>query len=111
MQLTPELQRDIRLIENRQHLDPKRFYKSSGTGRKQGELPTRVQVGTVVVGAHEFYSGRLVKRDRRARIMDQVLGDEGVRKFTKNRFRKVQKERMENRRVVDPARQRKRKFA
>ncbi|CAN8076927.1 unnamed protein product [Agarophyton chilense] len=101
--LTPELQRDIRVIENRQYLDPKRFYKSSGTGRKKGQLPSRVQVGTILTGAHEFYSGRLLKKERRARVIDQVLSSEKAVQYATSRFRKLQRERINNRRVVDPA--------
>ncbi|KAI0563273.1 Fcf2 pre-rRNA processing protein [Gracilaria domingensis] len=101
--LTPELQRDLRVIENRQYLDPKRFYKSSGTGRKKGELPSRVQVGTILSGAHEFYSSRLSKKDRRARIIDQVLSSEKTVQYATSRFSKLQKQRIDNRRIVDPA--------
>ncbi|PXF41905.1 rRNA-processing protein fcf2 [Gracilariopsis chorda] len=107
--LTPELQRDLRIIENRQHLDPKRFYKSSGTGRKKGQLPTHVQVGTVLSGAHEFFSGRLLKRERRARIIDQVLASKETMHYTKSRYQKLQSDRMANRRIVDPAAMKKRR--
>lgn len=107
--MTPELQRDLRVIENRQHLDPKRFYKSSGSGRRRGELPSRVQVGTVVVGAHEFYSARLTKRERKGRIMDQVLADERVKTYTKDRFQKLQQGRMISKRIIDPAAKRARR--
>lgn len=107
--MTPELQRDLRIVENRQHLDPKRFYKSSGTGRRRGELPSRVQIGTVVVGAHEFYSGRLTNKERKGRIIDQVLADERIRHYTKNKFKKLQNDREIKKRVVDPAAKKKRR--
>lgn len=101
--LTPEVQRDLRIIENRQHLNPKRFYKSTGTGRKGGQLPTHVQIGKVISGSHEFYSGRLLKKERRSRIIEEALADNNVMHYTKSRFKKLQKERIGNRRVVDPA--------
>lgn len=103
VKMTPELERDLRIVENRQHLDPKRFYKSSGTGRKKGELPTRVQVGVVVEGAHEFYSGRLTNRERRATIMDEVLADDRAVHYAKSRFQSLQAVKGRKRRVVDPA--------
>lgn len=84
--LTPELAKDLRLIANRQHLDPKRFYKSSGSTRRRGELETRVHVGQVVAGAHEFYSGRIAKRDRRATVLDEVLADQRVVGYVLGRF-------------------------
>lgn len=106
--MTPELQKDLRVIENRQHLDPKRFYKSSGTGRRKGELPNRVHVGTIVVGAHEFYSSRLTRRERRRSVLDEVLCDERVMNYTKKKFKTLQQAKQINKRVVDPAARRKR---
>lgn len=101
--MTPQLQKDLRVIENRQHLDPKRFYKSSGTGRRKGELPSRVHVGTVVVGAHEFYSSRLTRRERRRTVLDEVMSDQRIMNYTKNKFKTLQKAKQINKRVVDPA--------
>lgn len=109
VRMTPELEKDLRLIENRNHLDPKRFYKSSGTGRKPGELPSRVHVGTVVVGAHEFYSGRLTKRERRKTFTDEVMSDERVQQFTKTRYRKLQTQGRVKKRVIDPAAKKKKR--
>lgn len=102
-QLTPEEERDARLIENRQYLDPKRFYKSSGTGRKRGELPNRVQFGTVIVGAHEFYSARLTRKERKSRIIDEVLADERVMGYTRQRNRALHFSRSNSKRIVDPS--------
>lgn len=101
--LSPAEERDLRAIENRQHLDPKRFYKSSGSGRKQGELPSRVHFGTVVVGAHEFYSARLRRKERRTRFIDEVLADRRLVKYARDRSRRLDQARNGNRRVVDPA--------
>lgn len=101
--LTPELRRDLILLENRAHLDPKRFYKSSGTGRKRGELPTRVHVGTVVEAPHEFFSGRLTNRERRKSFADEVFSDGRLMENAKRRFTKVQESRRGKKRVVDPA--------
>lgn len=109
IRMTPELEKDLRIIENRRHLDPKRFYKSSGTGRKKGQLPTRVHVGTVVVEAHEFYSGRLTKKERRKSILDEVMSDERITKYTKNKFRTLQQAKQVKKRIVDPAAQKKKR--
>lgn len=101
--LTPEEERDARVIENRAFLDPKRFYKSSGTGRKKGELPTRVHFGTVVVGPHEFYSARLTRKERKPRIIDEVLADRRVVTYAKQRSAALQNLARFSRRIVDPA--------
>lgn len=107
--LSPEEERDLRVIENRQHLNPKRFYKSMGTGRKQGELPTKVHFGTVVEGAHEFYSSRLTKKERRNRIIDEVLADRHATNYVKERGKRFQISKMINKRVVDPAAKKRRR--
>ena len=106
--LTDNQIRDIRVIENRQHLDPKRFYKSTGTGRKRGELPTQVQFGTIIEGSHEFYSSRLTRRERRATITDEIMSDDRVRSFTKRKNAAIQKHANRKRRVIDPAASKKR---
>lgn len=110
IQMTPEQERDVRIIENRQHLDPKRFYKASGSGRKKGELPTQVAFGTVVEAPHEFYSSRLTKRERRKTITEEVMADGRVMDFTKNRVRTIQKHATRPRRVIDPAAKKGRRY-
>lgn len=101
--MTPELRRDLVLLENRAHLDPKRFYKSTGTGRKRGQLPTRVQTGVVVAAAHEYLSGRLTNRERKKSFADEIFSDSRLMDSTRRRFMKSQELRQESKRVVDPA--------
>lgn len=101
--MTPELRRDLVLLENRAHLDPKRFYKSSGTGRKRGQLPTRVQTGVVVAAAHEYLSGRLTNRERKKSFADEIFSDSRLMDNTRRRFAKVQESRQGDKRVIDPA--------
>lgn len=101
--MTPELRRDLVLLENRAHLDPKRFYKSTGTGRKRGELPSRVHVGVVVEAPHEFLSGRLTNKERKQSFADEIFSDERIMDNTRRRFAKLQDARLGNKRVIDPA--------
>lgn len=109
VKMTPELEKDLKIVENRGHLDPKRFYKSSGSGRKKGELPKRVHVGTVVAGAHEFYSARLTRKERRKSILDEVLSDSRIVRYTKNKLKALRQEKAIKKRTIDPAARRKRK--
>lgn len=53
-QITDEVKRDLRLLRLRGTLDPKRFYKSFD----QTKFPKYFQVGTVVEGPADFYSGK-----------------------------------------------------
>jgi hypothetical protein len=75
MQATPmtaELERDLLLIRNRNYLDPKRFYKSADNKKKPSKF---VQAGTVIEGAAEFYSSRLVKRQRRGNLVEEIMAE------------------------------------
>jgi Fcf2 pre-rRNA processing len=101
--LTPELKRDLVLLENRAHLDPKRFYKSTGTGRKRGELPERVHVGIVVEAPHEYLSGRLTNNQRKKSFADEIFSDPRLVANAKKRFDSLQQSRSGNKRYVDPA--------
>lgn len=101
--LTPELRRDLILLENRQHLDPKRFYKSSGTGRKNGQLPTRVHLGVVVEAPHEYLSARLTNKERKKSFADEILSDPHIMANARRRFQDIQSSRADRKRIVDPA--------
>jgi len=49
----PQVKRDLRMLRLRGAFDPKRFYKSAdGT-----KFPKYFQMGTVVEGPTDFYSG------------------------------------------------------
>ena len=53
-QIDDKLKRDLRLLRLRSAMDPKRFYKSADATK----FPKHFQVGTVVAGPSEFYSGK-----------------------------------------------------
>lgn len=114
-ELTRELRNDLRVLRQRQHLDPKRFYKSMGAvdesdaaaataargkrstdnkkkKKKSDATPKFFQVGTVVEAPHEFNTRqRLKRRQRKSRLLDEVMGDQGVRHFARRRFLDVQR--------------------
>jgi len=78
------------LLRNREHLDPKHFYKSGaakdlaagllGTGGSGGAGGSKgrgiVGMGTVVEGPHEFWSARIPKAHRSSTILAAVMQDE-----------------------------------
>ncbi|KAH7087350.1 Fcf2 pre-rRNA processing-domain-containing protein [Paraphoma chrysanthemicola] len=71
--LTPELQRDLQLLKMRNVLDPKRHYKKDNT---KNDVPAFSQVGTIIEGATEFFSGRLTKKERKQTILEEVISQE-----------------------------------
>ncbi|KAF2159820.1 hypothetical protein M409DRAFT_70725 [Zasmidium cellare ATCC 36951] len=71
--LTPELKRDLLLLKMRNVLDPHRHYRKDG-GKMQA--PEYSQVGTIVEGATEFFSGRIENKKRKQTFVEEVLAGE-----------------------------------
>ncbi|KAL4926537.1 Fcf2 domain-containing protein [Aspergillus undulatus] len=69
-ELTLELKRDLQLLRMRSILDPKRHYKKE-SGKAQP--PKYSQVGTIVEGPTEYFSGRIAKRDRKKTFVEEAL--------------------------------------
>jgi len=83
--ITPQLKQDLQLLNMRAYLDPKRHYKKT----HKSEIPKYFQIGTVVEGAGEFYSGRLTKKERKETIVDELLSDTKTKAFLKRKFQEV----------------------
>jgi hypothetical protein len=79
-ELTPQLKRDLQLLNMRAVLDPKRMYKKQG----KFKVPEYSQVGVLVEGPTEFFSGRLHNKDRKSTFVDEALATEAHN----GRFRK-----------------------
>ncbi|KAK5109489.1 hypothetical protein LTR62_006941 [Meristemomyces frigidus] len=71
--LTPQLKRDLQLLKMRNVLDPHRHYKKDG-GKMQA--PEYSQVGTIVEGPTEFFSGRVENKKRKRTFVEEVLAGE-----------------------------------
>jgi hypothetical protein len=81
--------KEVSILQLRKHWDPKRFYKSMGNSDNLDVR--RLQLGTVIEAPHEFYTAeRLRRRERKPRILDEVMTDQKVRSYVKRRFRAVQ---------------------
>lgn len=86
--LTPELKQDLQLLKLRGVMDPKRHYKKSDA--KSKTLPKYFQVGTIVESASDFYSSRLTKKERKARIADELLSDSSLTQYRKRKVREIE---------------------
>nr|POE65178.1 rrna-processing protein fcf2 [Quercus suber] len=71
--LTPELKRDLQLLKMRNVLDPHRHYKKDGGKMKAPEFS---QMGTIVEGPTEFFSGRIENKQRKRTFAEEVLANE-----------------------------------
>lgn len=68
-------------------LDPKRHYKKESGKTKAPEFS---QVGTIVEGPTEFFSGRISKRDRKRTLVEEILAAEAETGRFKNKYNEVQ---------------------
>ncbi|GIJ89868.1 hypothetical protein Asppvi_008814 [Aspergillus pseudoviridinutans] len=86
-ELTTELKRDLQLVRMRSVLDPKRHYKKEG-GKAQP--PKYSQLGTIIEGPTEFFSGRIVKKDRKKTFVEDALALERETKRFASKYREIQ---------------------
>ncbi|KAJ1787724.1 hypothetical protein LPJ62_003225 [Coemansia sp. RSA 2167] len=84
--LTPELKNNLRVLQLRNVLDPKRFYKKDGALKK---MPKYFEMGTVVEGPTEFYSGRMTRKERKSNLVDELLADKGARDYFKRKVGEI----------------------
>jgi len=87
--LTPEVQRDLRVLRLRSYANPKHFFKTDDYVSKDRKhrLPSVFQLGTVIAGAGETPKPR---RERKANIALEVLADEETRRYAAHVFKSVQ---------------------
>ncbi|KEF61748.1 uncharacterized protein A1O9_03318 [Exophiala aquamarina CBS 119918] len=85
--LTPQLKRDLQLIEMRSVLDPHRHYKKNN---RKGKIPTFSQTGTVIEGPTEFYSSRINKKDRTKNFVEEAIAIERVTGRFKRKYTEIQ---------------------
>jgi hypothetical protein len=84
LEMDDKLKRDIKVIQMRNYMDPKRFYKNPD---KMGAI---LGVGTVIEGAAEYKSHRINRKDRKQTIVEEVMADRAIKGYTKNRFAGIQ---------------------
>ncbi|XP_004490950.1 rRNA-processing protein fcf2-like isoform X2 [Cicer arietinum] len=89
--ITPELQRELKLLNLRDVLDPKRHYKRCES--KSKALPKYFQVGTVEETSVDYFSGRLNKKERKATLAEEFLSDQNLAAYRKRKVREIEEHR------------------
>jgi hypothetical protein len=84
-ELTPEVERDLRMIRLRAYMNPSKFYKKDDFASKK--LPEHFQIGTVVAGLGEK---TLKRRERHSTITGEILASDEVRKYARRVYDEVQ---------------------
>ncbi|KAG7202488.1 hypothetical protein KM043_017058 [Ampulex compressa] len=84
-EMTPEVRRDLELIQMRSVLDPKHFYKKNDLKI----LPKYFQIGKVIDSPYDYYSGRLTKKERKKSIVDELMADAEFAKYNKRKYKEI----------------------
>ena len=61
-----------------------RFYKNPD---KMGRV---LHVGTVIEGPSEYFSSRLSRKDRKQTIVEEILGDQTLKNYSKRKYMEIQ---------------------
>lgn len=77
---------DIKMVEMRNYLDPKRFYKNPDKIKKV------LHVGTVVEGAAEYTTNRMTKKERKQSLVGEIIADKQIKEYTKRKYVEIQQE-------------------
>ncbi|KAI5095108.1 deoxynucleotidyltransferase terminal-interacting protein 2 [Silurus meridionalis] len=87
-ELTDELKNDLKALQMRSAMDPKRFYKKND---REG-FPKYFQVGTVVDNPIDFYHSRIPKNQRKRTVVEELLSDAEFRSFNKRKYKEIMAE-------------------
>ncbi|XP_025418682.1 rRNA-processing protein fcf2-like, partial [Sipha flava] len=83
--LTDSVRHDLDLIRMRSALDTKRFYKKNETEA----YPKYFQIGTVVDSPYEGKTGRLINKERKRTMVDELLADVEFKQSAKKRYKNI----------------------
>jgi hypothetical protein len=83
-EMSSELSNDMKVVQMRNYLDPKRFYKNPD------KLKNVIGVGTVIEGPDEFTTQRLSKKDRKQTLVGEILADRSIKDYTKRKYAEIQ---------------------
>lgn len=84
-EMTPELEKDLKVLSMRGALDRKRHYRSESVGKSK-----YFQVGTVISTSAGFYSDRIPKRLQPKSIVDALLKDEDSKAYYRKKYNELQ---------------------
>ena len=84
--MTPELEKDLKVLQMRSAIDRKRHYKK---GEEVGKSKY-FQMGTIVSDATGFYSDRLTRKQRPKTLVDTLLKDAETQSYFKKKYNELQ---------------------
>jgi len=88
-EMTPSLERELKVLSLRGVLAPNKFYKRSSNSK----IPKVFEMGTIVESSAEFYN-RATKREKKQSLADQILEDSKTRQYAKRKFLEIMEKKM-----------------
>lgn len=58
-----------------------------------------MHIGTVIEGPSEYKSSRLTKRERKQSILEEVMGDQSIKQYSKRVFNTIQEQKSNKKRT------------
>uniref|UniRef100_A0A1I7UKN7 Fcf2 domain-containing protein n=1 Tax=Caenorhabditis tropicalis TaxID=1561998 RepID=A0A1I7UKN7_9PELO len=93
-ELTDEHKRDLEFLQMRSTLDPLAHYKRND----RSVLPKYFQVGRVVDAPEDWYSSRMVKKERKKTMVDEILHNEESLSKAKKKYAEIRQKEQTKRR-------------
>ncbi|CAI2347015.1 unnamed protein product [Caenorhabditis sp. 36 PRJEB53466] len=93
-ELTDEAKRDLELLQMRSTLDPLAHYRRND----RAVLPKYFQVGRVVDAPEDFYSSRMLKKERKKTMVDELLHNEESLSKAKKKYAEIREKEQKKRR-------------
>ncbi|GFT13644.1 deoxynucleotidyltransferase terminal-interacting protein 2 [Trichonephila clavipes] len=84
-EMTEEKKNDLMVIQLRNALDPKRFYKRSANKINSKYF----EVGTFVESPVDFYSSRVPKKQRKQTLVDELMADAEFQQYQKRKYTEI----------------------
>ncbi len=84
-EITEDTRRDLEVLQMRNSLDPKRFYKKND----HEALPKYFQIGHVVESAADFYSDRVPNKKRKKTLVEELMADAEFQKYNKRKYAEI----------------------
>ena len=84
-EMTDEVKRDLEVLQMRNALDPKRFYKKND----RSVLPKYFQIGQYIDGPLDQRSTNGLKKSKNKSLVDELMADAEFKKYNKRKYTEI----------------------
>ena len=84
-EMTEEVKRDLEILQMRNAIDPKRFYKKND----RSVLPKYFQIGQYVDGPLDHNSKNGQKKSKKKSLVDELMADAEFKKYNKRKYSEI----------------------